>query len=71
MPAKNFSIITLMVLPVRATENCKKNFHIIVNNSLKHAPILSNFMEIKFSNCINFVLNLKEIEAREDGLHEF
>ena len=33
--------------------------------------ILSNFMEIKSSNSINFVLNLKEIEAREDGLHKF
>ena len=33
--------------------------------------ILSNFMEIKSSNSINFVPNLKEIEAQEDGLHEF
>ena len=33
--------------------------------------ILSNFMEIKSSNSINFVPNLKEIEAREDDLHEF
>ena len=33
--------------------------------------ILSNFMEIKSSNSIKFVPNLKEIEAREDGLHEF
>ena len=33
--------------------------------------ILSNFMEIKSSNSINFFPNLKEIEAREDDLHEF
>ena len=42
----------------------------MVNNSLKHAP---NF--VKFhgdnSNSINFVPNLKEIEAQEDDLHEF
>ena len=33
--------------------------------------ISSNFMEIKSSNSINFVSNLKEIEAWEDDLHEF
>ena len=33
--------------------------------------ILSNFIEIKSSNGINFVPNLQEIEAREDDLHKF
>ena len=33
--------------------------------------ILLNFMEIKYSTSIIFVPNLKEIEVREDGFHEF
>ena len=33
--------------------------------------ILLNFMDIKSSTSIIFVPNLKEIEAREDGFHEF
>ena len=33
--------------------------------------ILLNFIEIKSSTSIVFVPNLKEIEAREDGFHEF
>jgi len=33
--------------------------------------ILSNFREIKSNTSIMFVQNLKEIEMREDGVHEF
>jgi len=33
--------------------------------------ISSNFREIKSNTSIMFVPNLKEIEIREDGLHEF
>ena len=43
----------------------------MVNNSLKHPSNFAKFHGVKSSTSIIFVPNLKEIEAREDGFHEF